>query len=135
MPVVQVCHSIQIRFVVIPLTNILHIAPPSAPRSLNLVTSTNVSCTISWEAPSDDGGRNDTFYSITQVHIEKGNISGIFAPTTTVNTHYVIKNLKPVTTYQIRITAENGVSAYEMCPEELHRRTATVTCTTKEGGR
>ena len=66
--------------------------------------------------------------------MEEGSISGSSNPINTTNTNYVIRNLKPVTTYRIRITAENGVSANEVSLDQLQQRTATVTCTTTEGG-
>ena len=103
------------------------VGPPSIPRSLTVATSTNVSCTLRWVEPSDNGGRSDTFYNITSE--EEGSISG-----TTSNMNYVITNLKPVTVYQISITAENGVSHSEVSLDHLDQRTATIVCTTKEGG-
>ena len=108
------------------------VGPPSAPRSLSIEASTNVSCTVRWKEPSDNGGRSDTFYSIT--YKEEGSISGSSDPITTSNMNYIIANLKPVTVYQISVTAENGVSHNEVSLDHLHQRTATVICATKEGG-
>ena len=108
-----------------------YIASPSQPQSLTQ-ESTNVTCTISWVPPSDSGGRSDIFYNIT--YVDECRISGTFNSITTTNTSYVISNLKPATTYQISVTAENGVSANEVSLDQLHQRTATVICTTKEGG-
>ena len=106
--------------------------PPSAPESLTVVTSSNVSCAVRWAEPSDNGGRNDTTYNIT--YKEEGSTSGSSNPITTSNMNYVLANLKPVTVYQINITAENGVSHNELFQDHLHERTATVMCTTTEGG-
>ena len=108
------------------------IGPPASPLSLNVDRLTNVSCNLSWRVPSDEGGRNDTFYNIT--YMEVGSISGSSVPVSTVNTNYVIGNLKPVTTYQVIVTAENGVSHNELSLDQVHQRTAVVVCTTTEGG-
>ena len=80
----------------------------------------------------DEGGRNDTYYSIT--YMEEGSLSGSSAPVRADTTNYMLTNLKPVTTYQLRVTAENGVSHNEVSLDHLQRRTAVVTCTTTEGG-
>ena len=94
-----------------------------------MVTSANVSCTLRWAEPADNGGRNDTIYNIR--YREGGSSSN---PITTSNVNYVITNLKPVTVYEISVTAENGVSHNEVSLDDLHQRTATITCTTTEGG-
>ena len=129
MSAAPVCFSSQTASLLCPL---IFLAPPSEPRSPTH-ESTNVTCTIGWVAPLYNGGRSDTFYNITYVD-ECSIISGRSNSITTTNTSYVINNLNPATTYQIRITAENGVSANEVSLDQLHQRTATVTCTTKEGG-
>ena len=108
------------------------VGPPSAPTSLTVVASANVSCTLGWTEPADNGGRSDTFYSIR--YREGGSISGSSNPVTTSNVIYVIINLKPVTVYEISVTTENGVSHNEVSLDDLHQRTATITCTTTEGG-
>ena len=98
------------------------VGPPSAPTSLTVVASANVSCTLGWTEPADNGGRSDTFYSIR--YREGGSSSN---PITTSNVNYVITNLKPVTVYEISVTAENGVSHNEVSLDDLHQRTATTT--------
>ena len=119
------------------LSNCFHVnvfsflASPSEPR-FPTQESTNVTCALGWVAPLDNGGRSDIFYNIT--YMDECSISGKSNSIITNNTNYVIRNLKPATTYQIRITAENGVSANEVSLDQLHRRTAMVLCTTKEGG-
>ena len=106
--------------------------PPSAPQSLMVESSANVSCRIRWEVPSDEGGRSDTFYNIT--YMEEGSLSGSSVPVSTDTTDYILTNLKPVTTYQVRVTAENGVSHNEVSLDDIHQRTAVVVCSTTEGG-
>ena len=92
----------------------------------------NISCSVRWIGPSNTGGRNDVFYTIK--YTREGSISGSSDIINTSNTSLVITNLKPVTTYQISITAENGVSDNAVSLDQIHQRTVTIMCTTTEGG-
>jgi len=58
-----------------------------------------------WDAPLDDGGRSDTFYTITH------NVTDIIYNTT--DTSVMLTGLIPFVYYELRITADNEVSSQD----------------------
>ena len=58
-----------------------------------------------WEAPDNNGGRVDLFYIISQ------NVTNNILITS--NTNITLTELLPSSYYQIRVTADNGVSSQD----------------------
>nr|KAG5691375.1 hypothetical protein BaRGS_008107 [Batillaria attramentaria] len=83
--------------------------PPSEPRRLIVNAITSSSVTLTWEPPSDLGGRRDLEYRIVCTECQN---DVLFRPgwhgfnTTSVT----LTNLKSSSTYRIIVYAENGVS-------------------------
>ncbi len=105
--------------------------PPSAPQNITVVTVTNTSVYLNWEAPSFNGGRNDAEYELSYQRTDGsesepqiyGRVSG---------TEGEITGLAPFTEYTVFVSAENGVSSQAT---NASGRTASVTITTEEGSK
>ena len=76
-----------------------------------------------WEASTDNGNRADLIYTITQ------NVTDDIV--TTANTNITLMRLLPFVSYEIRVTADNGVSSQDGNEEG---RTLNVSIMTLEGG-
>ena len=76
-----------------------------------------------WEASTDNGNRADLIYTITQ------NVTDDIV--TTANTNITLMGLLPFVSYEIRVTADNGVSSQDGNEE---RRTINISIMTLEGG-
>ena len=79
---------------------------------------------LKWDDPLDDGNRSDLFYTLSE------NISN--SGYTTNMTSFVLENLIPFVYYEIRVTAENGVSSQDPAVEN-HR--VSVSVMTLEGSK
>ena len=79
---------------------------------------------LQWDRPLYDGNRSDLFYTISE------NMSNSSYDTNT--TSFVLENLIPFVYYEIRVTAENGVSSQD--PSVEHRN-VTISVMTLEGGK
>ena len=78
---------------------------------------------IIWEASTDNGNRLDLIYTITQ------NVTDDIV--TTANTNITLMGLIPFVSYEIRVTADNGVSSQDGNEEG---RTLSISIMTLEGG-
>ena len=111
----------------------LSIEPPSKPTSFMVPTIESDSITLSWSAPNSNGGREVIVYHVE--YEEVGSLDGFVRSNmqeiTTNN--YIIEGLKPVTTYIVRVIAENGVGFFEASPADVERRSAELVITTGEG--
>ena len=77
---------------------------------------TNTSVFIMWEAPADNGNRTDLFYTISH------NVTGdIFD---TAFTNITLTELIPFVSYELRVTAGNGVSSQD--DDNIDIRTVTI---------
>ena len=99
-----------------------YVGPPSAPRNLNHFDVTNTTVFLQWDYPLDNGNRLDLFYTISE------NISNVNYDAT--NTSFLLENLIPFVNYEIRVTADNGVSSQD---PDIDKRTVSVQIMTKEG--
>ena len=77
---------------------------------------------LQWEDPLDNGNRSDLFYTIS---MNASNNSS-----TTNTTSIVLEDLIPFVHYEIRVTAENGVSLQD---PSVENRSATISVMTMEG--
>lgn len=103
----------------------LYPAPPGgAPLSLTTRGVGGTSARLAWDPPTDTGGRSDLSYTVTY-RIGNTTIS-INSP----NTEITLINLLPFTTYNVTVSAENGVSSEDISGRE--NRTAIITVTTGE---
>ena len=96
--------------------------PPSAPQNLLVLEVTNNSVFITWEDPKDDGGRTDLFYIVSN------NVTNRVFTTIATNAH--LTGLISSFQYEIRVTANNGVSHLDNNDE----RTVNITIMTEGGG-
>ena len=101
---------------------LLFIGPPSAPHDLSASDLTDTTVFLQWSSSLDDGNRSDLFYTISE------NVSSISY--ITVNTSFLLENLIPFVYYEIRVTADNGVSSQDPTADE---RTVSVQIMTMEG--
>ena len=76
-----------------------------------------------WEASTDNGNRADLIYTITQ------NVTDDIV--TTASTSITLMGLLPFVSYEIRVTADNGVSSQDGNEEG---RTLNISIMTLEGG-
>ena len=76
-----------------------------------------------WEAPQDNGDRTDLFYSISH------NVTDDIFNTTSTN--MMLTGLVPFVYYELRVTADNGVSSQD---NNINPRTVTISIMTEEGG-
>ena len=97
--------------------------PPSAPQNIAVSDVTNTSVIIMWEAPQDNGDRTDLFYSISH------NVTDDVFNTTSTN--MMLTGLMPFVYYELRVTADNGVSSQD---NNINVRTVTISIMTKGGG-
>ncbi len=110
--------------------------PPSAPQNITVVTVTNTSVYLTWEAPSSNGGRNfaeleyqlsyqktDGSESEPQIY---GRVSG---------TEGEITGLAPFTEYTVFVSAENGVTSQPGAIDTASDRTISDTIMTEEGSK
>ena len=76
-----------------------------------------------WEASTDNGNRTDLIYTITQ------NVTDDIV--TTASTSITLMGLIPFVSYEIRVTADNGVSSQD---DNEEGRTLNISIMTLEGG-
>ena len=81
---------------------------------------------LQWDHPLDNGNRSDVFYTISE------NISNSSNTTPMATTTYTLENLIPFVYYEIRVTAENGVSSQDPWVEN---RSLTISVMTSEGSK
>ena len=98
------------------------LGPPSAPQNIAVSDVTNTSVIIMWEPPQDNGDRTDLFYSISH------NVTDDVFNTTSTN--MMLTGLIPFVYYELRVTADNGVSSQD---NNTNARTVTISIMT-EGG-
>lgn len=86
--------------------------PPRAPQNLNASCVDQSSVTLSWQAPSNQGGREDTTYRVV---CDACGPSVAFTPMRQGfnETSVTVTGLRPVTTYRFQVYAENGVSGFD----------------------
>ena len=97
--------------------------PPSPPRNIMYSDVTNTSVFIMWEASTDNGNRADLIYTITQ------NVTDDIV--TTANTSITLMGLLPFVSYEIKVTADNGVSSQD---DNEEGRTLSISVMMLEGG-
>lgn len=88
---------------------ILYYYLPTAPASISVTSTTPTTASISWTAPSDDGGTAVTAYKIQYNKDGQGWGTwdeGTYGVTTTSAT---LTGLRPGSSYQFRVAAKNGV--------------------------
>jgi len=107
--------------------------PPTAVRSLRVISKTNTSITIQWDTPSVTG-RSDYYYNVEHnspkdiSKYEQHNRERI------TNTNiYNVNKLEPDSEYIIRISVHNGVSANDSHNDDERRR--EISDNTLEGGK
>ena len=76
-----------------------------------------------WEAPEDNGNRSDLFYSISH------NVTDEVFNTTSTN--MTLTGLIPFVYYELRVTADNGVSSQD---NNVNARTVNISIMTEGGG-
>ena len=104
--------------------NFCFVGPPSAPQNVVVSNVTNTSVFIMWEASANNGNRMDLFYSISH------NVTGdIF---TANSTNITLTELIPFVSYELDITAKNGVSSQD--DDNIDMRTVTISIMTEGGG-
>ena len=103
--------------------NFILLGPPSAPQNIGASDVTNTSVIIMWEAPQDNGNRTDLFYSISH------NVTDDVFNTTSTN--MMLTGLIPFVYYELRVTADNGVSSQD---NNTNARTVTISIMTEGGG-
>ena len=81
---------------------------------------------LQWDHPLDDGNRSDVFYTISE------NISSSSNTNNTMATTFTMQNLIPFVYYEIRVTAENGVSSQDPW---IENRSLTISVMTLEGSK
>jgi len=77
-----------------------------------------------WEAPEDNGGRTDLFYTIS--HSVTGDIFN------TTSTNITLTGLISFVSYELRVTADNGVSSQD--DDNIDLRTVIISIMTERGG-
>ncbi len=82
--------------------------PPGAPANLQAQASGHTAISLSWTAPSDDGGATITGYQIELSTDAGTNWSDLVTNTGTTSTTYTHTGLLPATTYHYRISAINA---------------------------
>ena len=107
-------------------------APPSVCRNLDVVSTTDTTISISWTRP-EIVGRSDLFYRV--LHSDPDNIGQFIVvednlrdSNTRVN--YIVSELRPFTSYQLKVTTHNGVSDQD---PDNHLRQCLVSGMTREG--
>ena len=108
--------------------------PPSAPRDLQIVTSTDTTVAVIWRRPITTG-RDDYFYRV--FHSDPDNIGEfILARDNLVDRRtvviFIVTGLTPSTPYIIRVTTHNGVS--ENDAKNANSRMVDISGMTAEGG-
>lgn len=83
--------------------------PPSAPRNLMFTDPKSTTITLTWDPPSDLGGRSDLRYMVVCAECES---QVLCSPGWRGfnSTSVTLSNLNPSTSYRISVYAENGVS-------------------------
>ena len=99
------------------------LGPPSAPQNIAVSDVTNTSVIIVWEAPQDNGGCTDLFYSISH------NVTDDVFNTTSTN--IMLTGLIPFVYYKLYVTADNGVSSQD---NNINAHTMTISIMTEGGG-
>ncbi len=104
--------------------------PPGAPRNLQHSDVTNTSVKLTWDSPSYEGGRSDTFYNVytsttANSGLTQSNIEPVFG------NNFFVTGLIPNTFNQVSVVAENGVSSQA---GEEYLRTAVTFVITSIGG-
>ena len=85
---------------------------PSAPRNLVILAGpTNTSVTLSWDPPTNDGGRHlDTITYRFHAQPNGGTLMTVGYVNETVGT---VRDLFPFTDYTVYVSSENGVSGMD----------------------
>ena len=115
--------------------NTFSLAPPSAVRNVRVTEPVgNTTVEVHWDPPLSNGGRTDGFHYNIEYR-EVGNLgSWIRANEDRIRSNtYLIRGLKPVTRYIVRIIAGNNVSDQE--PEIMGDRTTESVVKTTEGSK
>ena len=102
--------------------------PPGAPRNLQTSDVTNTSVQLTWDSPSYEGGRSDTFYNVyTSIaqDLIKSNTDPVYG------NNFFVTGLVPNSFHQVSVVAENGVSSQA---GQEYLRTAITFVTTLVGG-
>ena len=94
------------------------LATPSAPRNLSVSFTTENTLKVTWEAPLHTGGRNDVFYNVHCLRLNKhssgwdscNKIQYYPKSTGLGNKTVILTNPEANSLYQLRIEAMNGVS-------------------------
>ena len=111
----------------------IHAGPPDAPRALNVVALSAYTIQVSWLHPINKGGRPDLYYQVE--HSDPDNL-GSYTGTVYLSgdaTSHIFTDLRPFTSYCVRVIAHNGVSDQD--PEGTHLRTVEDCVTTPEAGK
>ena len=85
--------------------------PPSFPRDVTITDTMSFSAVVSWDPPSDDGGRTDTFYNLSYKLFPEQSNPTYPEQNPIVETQYELTGLEPCSIYYVEVIAENGVSS------------------------
>ena len=107
-------------------------APPTVPNNLMITSITNTSISLMWEKP-DVIGRDDYYFAVKYRTDSSLKFITAFKVIDKSNViAYTLHNLTSYTSYEISVTAVNGVSDQDWYNDCI--RTATITAATLEGG-
>lgn len=107
--------------------------PPGPVRNLRISVQVSTSITVSWIRPVITG-RSDFYYKINLSNLKTGTkitVNNLYRNDRETVT-YTIRDLRPVTRYEVTVATFNGVSDQD--PTNDDRRVMSVTGSTTEGG-
>ena len=86
--------------------------PPGSPRNLTFKFLDPTTLLVRWNPPLDEGARSDTTYKVDCLECGSGVV--FEPPSPSMQTQVTLSNLKPASTYTLRVFATNGVSAQSL---------------------
>ena len=103
------------------------VPPGSAPLQLATSIIGDVATDLMWNPPADTGGRSDLSYTVTYTTGDTKISMNV------PNTRISLILLQPLTSYNVTVSAENGVSSQDIAGQA--NRTAIITVTTSESSK
>ena len=93
------------------LIGLSHTEPPSDPRDCQASAVSNVSISLEWNPPAENGGRSDVQYTVSYQRTDSLHLGYDTAANNLKETGFEITGLNPLTDYKVKVCAENGVSS------------------------